>query len=233
MNRTISLSYRTLLADILEIIIVIAVGLGLFIYASTDNILNHHTERAVKAYNSADFYFIIIYELIVSAVLFDYLRSKHWTWKDFNLHFSISMIGIALLLVAIRNIIGIAGIKTLTALNIVDYTKEPTVLLQSNILGMVLMLIVNSVYEEMLLVGYLFKKLEKYGHPALIIFISFLIRESYHTYQGWGNVPMVLSLSLVFGIYYIRYKKLWPLIIAHCLGNVFVFLNNTYGWIAY
>ncbi|MGQ3013182.1 MAG: CPBP family glutamic-type intramembrane protease [Flavobacteriales bacterium] len=42
-------------------------------------------------------------------------------------------------------------------------------------------------------------------------------------------LPSVLSLSLVFGMYYLRYKKLWPLILAHAFGNMFSFLALRYG----
>jgi hypothetical protein len=90
--------------------------------------------------------------------------------------------------------------------------------------------VVNSIYEEVLLIGYIFKRFEKF-HPGIIILISFIFRASYHTYQGWNNLPMVFILALVFGLYYTNYKKLWPLIIAHGLGNMLHFLNDHYHWL--
>ncbi|MBK9284379.1 MAG: CPBP family intramembrane metalloprotease [Sphingobacteriaceae bacterium] len=95
---------------------------------------------------------------------------------------------------------------------------------------MALIVIVNSFFEELLLIGYLFKRFEKL-HPALIILISSIIRASFHTYLGWQNLPSVFILALIFGLYYTRQKKLWPIIIAHAIGNIFYFFNENYNWI--
>ncbi len=215
-----------------EVFIVLILGFGLFIYSSTTAILENSVTSNTKTYNSYDFIFIIVYEVIMLTIIACFLKYRQWTYKDFNLDFSIKMVGVAILLVIIRETTGAFITKSLIGLNILnpETLHDPSIALQSNIVSMALIAVVNSIYEEILLIGYLFRRFEKY-HPAVVIAISFVVRASYHTYQGWMNMPMVFVLALVFGIYYIRYKKLWPLIIAHGIGNVFHFLNEYYRWL--
>jgi uncharacterized protein len=101
--------------------------------------------------------------------------------------------------------------------------------LESNWISISLVIVINSVYEEFLLIGYFFKRLEKY-HPAVVIGLSMLIRLSYHTYQGWMSLFSIIPVGLVFGYYYFKYKKLWPVIIAHGLLNLIVCLSMHFHW---
>lgn len=226
-------SFKTALGKMTEVFIVLILGFGLFIYSSTIAILENSVTSNTKTYNSYDFIFIIVYEVIMLTIITCFLKSRQWSYKDFNLDFSVKMVGVAILLVIIRETSGAFITQALIGLNILnpETLHDPSITLQSNMVSMALIAVVNSIYEEVLLIGYLFRRFEKY-HPAMVIAISFLVRASYHTYQGWMNMPMVFVLALVFGIYYIKYKKLWPLIIAHGIGNVFHFLNEYYRWLS-
>jgi len=93
-----------------------------------------------------------------------------------------------------------------------------------------LIIIINSIYEEVLLIGYFFKRLESY-HPVIVIGFSMLIRLSFHTYQGWMSLFSIIPLGLVFGYYYYKYKKLWPLIIGHGFWNLTAFLSMHFHWV--
>ena len=125
----------------------------------------------------------------------------------------------------IRNIIGNFGFKILEAFKIVDDATANHVQygLEINWIGISSIIIINSIFEEFILIGYLFKRLEKY-HPVIIIGFSMLIRQLYHTYQGWMSLFIILPTGLVFGYYYYKYKKLWPVIMAHGFSNLFAFL---------
>ena len=219
---------------IVEFIIVIFLGFGLFIYSSTISFLQFKNKAQTEIYDSYDFVFIVIYEILILMIIAIYLKKRKWQLQDFNLDFKVKMIGIALLLVFIRESIGLIITKSFIA--IIGSTSiqlnEPNISLQTGIFSMAMMVIINSIYEEVLLTGYLFKRFE-YFHPAIIIAISFLIRASFHTYQGSINLIMVFILALVFGLYYLRYRKLWPIIIAHGIGNIFHFLDEHYHWLDY
>ncbi len=222
------------LSKIVEFIIIIFLGFGLFIYSSTISFLEFKKSSTTQNYDSVDFVFIVIYEILILMIISIYLKKRKWQLQDFNLDFKVKMIGIALLLVFIRESIGLIITKSFIAIigSISIQLNEPNISLQTGIFSMAMMVIINSIYEEVLLTGYLFKRFE-YFHPAIIIAISFLIRASFHTYQGSINLIMVFILALVFGLYYLRYRKLWPIIIAHGIGNIFHFLDEHYHWLDY
>lgn len=208
-----------ILSNIIEIVLVLVVGFGLFIYSSSISI-----SKPSKIYNSTDAYFIVMYEIVALSIIRIYLKKRRWPFRDFHLEFNYKMVGAAIILVLARNITGWVITKILKMLNIIDSTFQATIIVSYNInlIGIILLIIINSIYEEVLLTGYLFKKFDKL-HPILLILINFILRTSYHTYQGWENLPMVFSLSLIFGIYYIKYKNLWTIIWAHGIGNMVSF----------
>lgn len=217
------------LSKIAEVLIVLTLGFGLFIYSSTIAFLNNSDAPTLQTYNSYDFIFIVVYEIIILTIIAYYLKHRNWSIKDFNLDFTFKMIGVAILLVVLREGLGMLFIKIISTSKIFspETINEPSISFQTNIVSIVLMVIVNSIYEEVLLIGYFFKRFEKF-HPAIIILISLLIRTSYHTYQGFTNLIMIFLMALIFGLYYVKYKKLWPLIIAHGIGNIYHFLNIQY-----
>lgn len=217
------------LSIIAEVLIVLTLGFGLFIYSSTIAILNNSDTSTLQTYNSYDFIFIVVYEIIILTILAYYLKHRNWSIKDFNLDFTFKMIVVAIFLVVLREGIGMLIIKITSTSKIfsLETINEPIISFHTNIVSIALMVIVNSIYEEVLLIGYFFKRFEKF-HPAIIILISLLIRASYHTYQGFTNLIMIFLMGLIFGLYYVKYKKLWPLIIAHGIGNIYHFLNIQY-----
>lgn len=220
-------------SNVVELIVVLVLSLGLFIYASTKTFIETIQGRShAQTYNNFDFLFITVFEIIVLCFIAIILNFRGWKLSDFNLSFSRSMWGDAFVVTILRYALGFVclGILSLFPFFKMDEISSPNISLQMNLVISFLILIVNSIYEEVILIGYLFKRLENVN-TYLVIFISFLCRLSFHTYQGWGQIPMVFSMALVFGLYYFNYKKLGPLIIAHAIGNLGSLLNLHYRWI--
>ncbi len=86
----------------------------------------------------------------------------------------------------------------------------------------------SGLQEEIIVVGFLMKKLElsypKVGMVALIL-ISAAIRASYHSYQGFSAVLGNFVMGVVFAYVFIRTSRVAPLIIAHTLMNSVVFVG--------
>jgi membrane protease YdiL (CAAX protease family) len=216
--------------EIIEFIIVTGLGFGLFIYSSNYNAFFNSKAEITQSYNSYDFIFICFYELVAISIIIMYLKYRNWIYNDFNLIFSPGMILVALSLIAFREFFGYLITFIFKQTEILNsLIKETNINIYSDFFSILLITIINSVYEEVLLIGYIFKRLEKL-HPILIIVISFIIRESFHTYQGLESLPMVLSISIVFGSYYLKFKKLWPIIIAHGISNSIKFANEHFHW---
>jgi membrane protease YdiL (CAAX protease family) len=74
----------------------------------------------------------------------------------------------------------------------------------------------TALLEEIVVLGYLIRRLEQLGWrtPAAVIG-SALLRGSYHLYQGWGGFSGNVALGLAFGYAYARWRRTWPLIVAH------------------
>lgn len=91
---------------------------------------------------------------------------------------------------------------------------------------LVLHAVKNAVLEEVIVVGYLFQRLERLGWSARrIIVVSAVLRGAYHTYQGVGPGLANLVMGLVFGEWYRRTRRTLPLVIAHTVLDVFAFVG--------
>lgn len=84
----------------------------------------------------------------------------------------------------------------------------------------------NAVLEEVLVVGYLVTRLRELGwSDAWIVLCSALIRGSYHLYQGFGPFAANAVMGVIFGVVYLRTKRVMPLVIAHTVLDVVAFVG--------
>ncbi len=111
------------LSPITELILVLIIGFGLFIYSSTCSFFivnSDYTHSWMYKITSQSEYLVVIQEVISFLIIFYILKVRGWKLTDFNLTFTFRMIWIALLIMFIRNIIGNIGYKILDAFKIVD-----------------------------------------------------------------------------------------------------------------
>lgn len=86
-----------------------------------------------------------------------------------------------------------------------------------------------SLIEEAVMIGYLFTRLKERGlSDRKILWLSALVRGSYHLYQGVGGFVGNIVMGLVFGRIYQKTGKLLPLLFAHFLLDAVVFVG--YAW---
>lgn len=70
--------------------------------------------------------------------------------------------------------------------------------------------------EEGVMIGYLIPRLSNTGMaPRWAVIASAAFRGGYHLYQGWSGLIGNFIVGLFFGAVYLRYRRTWPLIIAH------------------
>ncbi|MBN9376159.1 MAG: CPBP family intramembrane metalloprotease, partial [Cellulomonas sp.] len=94
----------------------------------------------------------------------------------------------------------------------------------------------NGLLEEVVAVGYLSERLKelRWRGPAIVV-ASALLRGSYHLYQGWGPFFGNAIMGLVFAEYYRRTRRVAPLVVAHFLMDMVVFVGYDlipHGWLA-
>jgi len=79
----------------------------------------------------------------------------------------------------------------------------------------------NALLEETVVVGYLVTRLRQIGWGAVAaVAASAVLRGSYHLYQGWGGFAGNLAMGLFFGWIFLRWRRTWPLVVAHTLIDV-------------
>jgi hypothetical protein len=84
---------------------------------------------------------------------------------------------------------------------------------------MLAFIVVNSIFEELAVTGYIVTALSSDG-PALAITASALVRFLYHLYHGPIASLAILPLGLLFAMAFWRWRNALPLISAHTIANV-------------
>ncbi|MDQ0814590.1 membrane protease YdiL (CAAX protease family) [Streptomyces sp. B3I7] len=91
---------------------------------------------------------------------------------------------------------------------------------------LVLSAVQNAVLEEVIVVGYLLRRLGQLGwSPAAALFGSAVLRGSYHLYQGVGGFLGNMAMGLVFVLLNRRWKRVGPLVVAHSLLDIGAFVG--------
>ncbi|OII63126.1 hypothetical protein BJP40_26205 [Streptomyces sp. CC53] len=96
---------------------------------------------------------------------------------------------------------------------------------------LVLSALQNSVVEEVIVVGYLLRRLDQLGwSPTAALVASSVLRGSYHLYQGVGGFVGNVVMGVVFVWLYRRWGRVGPLVVAHALLDIVAFVG--YGLLA-
>ena len=84
-------------------------------------------------------------------------------------------------------------------------------------LAIVLASIINPVVEEFLWLGYGIARLSDWTGVRAAAVSSIVLRTAVHAYQGPWAVLGILPVGIVFTWYYVRTRRLWPVVIAHVM----------------
>jgi membrane protease YdiL (CAAX protease family) len=91
---------------------------------------------------------------------------------------------------------------------------------------LILSAIHDGLLEEILVVGYLLRRLDQLGwRPSRAIAFSAVLRGSYHLYQGFGGFVGNAVMGVIFGYLYRRWGRVTPMIIAHSLIDAVAFVG--------
>ena len=177
---------------------------------------------------------LLAVEAILLAVLGWFLRVRGWTIEAFGLDpswgdgtrrlaFAVALragqgviLALAVVLayqVAVIGLWSILGQRVILA----DGARLPADIGVATLLGL---LVINSIFEELFLCGYLITRLHDMRGFWFAVNVSTAIRLSYHLYQGSAGVPSIIATGLIFGYWFARTRQLWPLIVAHAYLNL-------------
>ncbi|MFF8370599.1 CPBP family intramembrane glutamic endopeptidase [Streptomyces lydicus] len=95
----------------------------------------------------------------------------------------------------------------------------------------------NAVLEEVIVVGYLLRRLGQLGWSSMAaLAASAVLRGSYHLYQGIGGFFGNMVMGMIFVLLYRRWGRVGPLVAAHALIDTVAFLGyallaGRVGWL--
>jgi membrane protease YdiL (CAAX protease family) len=190
--------------DAFEFFLVIALAFGLSIAGSLAAALTY-SYKPIE-FDDAAILSVVVYEIPAAVVIAFILRWRRWKWSDFAIHYSrgATILGVILAL-------AVLGIWLVLELATGKGPNIPT----ADLLPVLIVSIINPVYEEVLVLGYVVQALRKRFGVTMAMNVSLAIRLTYHLYQGPGAVIPIAIFGLAMTLVYVRLGRLWPAIVAH------------------
>ncbi len=139
-------------------------------------------------------------------------------WRD---------LGWGFVLAAVIGIPGLLGYLVARGMGI-NTTVQPANLAENwwTVPVLIGLAIMNGVLEEVIIVGFWFTRMRQVGWSIAAVLIgSALIRGTYHLYQGFGAFAGNIAMGLIFGWYFLRFKRVAPLVAAHSIIDIFAFVG--------
>ena len=203
-----------------EFLIVVFWAFGQFIFKS---ILSMGASRAAVYTNEA-LTSLLVVELLQFAFLAWFLRARGWTFEKLSLKVTLRGTGLGLgLLVATY---ALFVIVQLIASHLLPMDMNSSAALYPkgakdlDLQVIFVASVVNGVYEELFVAGYVITAMTPVRGPWTAVNVSTGIRLLCHLYQGPIGILAIVPLGILFGWVYVRTRALWPLIVAHVLLDV-------------
>jgi membrane protease YdiL (CAAX protease family) len=177
-----------------------------------------------ESFGSTHLWFLLEFEGIVFPSVLAILYARGWRAKDFPLHITkaMTLLGIGMYGISWALYQGLeqtytalfgslhAGLETLD-----DYRPAHA----PSLVAVYLVSIVNPVFEEVVVCGYVIPALSKRFGESTAVNVSVIIRATYHLYQGIAVLPYHVAYGLMQAYLYTRLRNLWPLLVNHALGD--------------
>jgi membrane protease YdiL (CAAX protease family) len=207
----------------IEFLVVVTWAFGLPIFASI-MALGVPNDSSAPVFTNAELLATIIFEVIQLGFLTWFLRIRGWTLEKFGLSFSWRGTAFGLLLLVCT--LALAMLAQSAAQIIFDYdiqaaaARAPKVDPALSMQLVFLVSVVNGIFEELFVAGYIITSLTARRGMWMAINVSVVVRLLYHLYQGPIGIMTVVPMGLLFGYVYARTHQLWPLVVAHVLVDI-------------
>ena len=218
------LKFLQALSPRIEFVIVVTMAFGYFAFVSIFVALHPH---AGPLHTNRSLIVLCAYELVLMAILFPFLRTRGWTFSKIGLDPTWRDTGLGILLFfafyAVWVLVWIATValapetaQRMSETHIITQVIPATTIVAN---GMI-----NPLFEEVFVCGYVMTALRKEGHTWFALNASVAIRLLYHLYQGPLGVLSIIPMGLMSGYWYARTGRLWPIIVAHAAMDMLAML---------
>lgn len=160
---------------------------------------------------------LVIYEVVILTAMGTFLAIRGWRLPDLGVTLTLKDTGIGYLLAAVSYAAYVIAwmVYSLFAGSADAGNELVSPGLQAS--TVVILSAVNGFFEELFVCGYLINALKKKRSVVFAINVSVAVRLAYHLYQGPLCVLNIVPMGLIFGYWFARTGRLWPLIVAHAL----------------
>jgi uncharacterized protein len=206
-----------------ECILVLAIAFGLPVLgslASVEIIFSNHTTASGTLPHISEEGVIrtLGFEAVVVVLLAWILGVRGWTldrvgfrpsWRGTVLGVGVALAVqlVLLLTAALTSVSPVGPLAAEHSVHLVD---------QGFHLGPIIaMSVLNPIYEELFVCGYLITVLTPARGIWFAANASIGLRLVYHLYQGPLSVVFILPLGILFAAWFARTRQLWPLVVAH------------------
>jgi uncharacterized protein len=207
-----------------EFLIVVSWAFGLPIFSSILSVGNSEVDSTKAYFTNATLIGILVVELLQSLFLVWFLRIRGWTLQKIGLQITWrgTLLGVALMVVTYAMLTGVHFIaeRVLPIDMKMALAQYPQPAANLNMQVVFLVSVVNGIFEEVFVAGYIITALTPVRGPWMGINVSTATRLLYHLYQGPVGILSIVPLGLLFGYVYARTRMLWPLILAHIVIDV-------------
>jgi hypothetical protein len=201
----------------MELLLVNLLCFGPFAAMSVTGMLRR--ER-VLLYDDRRLYTIVAIEVVCGTLAILLLRARGWKLSQFGLQITMPLTIFGMLLFIGANIT-IAGLNEAVRLwSGFDAAAATEPVARASWLAVILLLLIDPLYEETFEVAYNIRATEQDG-AAFGITLSAVIRLICHLYQGPIAPLTILPLGLIFAAVYWKWRRVWPLAVAHGVAGYF------------
>ena len=208
------------LTDSSEFILVVTVAFGFFIAQSFFNVFGAEKTGATLLTQGYLMQMVGL-EIVCGFLALYILSARGWTRAHLHLSITLRETGHGILLWLMDNCAYVIVIIFAAAL-FGDglFSGSETILGDIDIWMVVLLSTLDPLYEEAFVSGYVIQALLKKHDPFFAITASAFIRLLFNFDAGPAAALFILPLGLLHGYVFWRWRRLWPLVVAHALFNV-------------
>lgn len=203
-----------------EFLIVVLGSIGLSLLSNLQVLLDPAIADNAPPFSNELLFANVFYDIFVLAWLGAFMKLRGWTFE--RLGFSIDLrdtaIGVLLAIIVfcavwlIGLLLGGAAPAMLEAAERFDKLSGTL-----DLRAIVLASAVDSVFEELFVCAYVISALKEKRRAAFALNVSTALRIGCHAYQGVYGVLIGGTWGLVFGYWYLKSGRIWPLLVAHAL----------------
>ncbi|MBI3478288.1 MAG: CPBP family intramembrane metalloprotease [Acidobacteria bacterium] len=168
-------------------------------------------------------FFKVVYQIVGLLSLYFALRYQGWRLKDIGLFLEPRLLEIGHAFALFFGAIFLSLIPYFALGQFAPHKTYDSAALFGTSVGFlsILFVLLNPFHEELLVRAYLITEIQGlYRSTTLAVILSVTLQTSYHLYQGLPAALSHVPAFLLFSVYYVRTRRILPVILAHMFLDV-------------